>query len=677
MNQRNQKLELSVLFVEDESIIRIEFIESLKSYINTVYGAKDGAEGLELYKKHLPDVVITDIKMPNLNGLDMAREIKKIDPVIPIIVVTAYSDSDLLVNAIEIGINHYIIKPINIDKILDALQKSYEIKSLNKRLGQTRDLLTEYKNAIDASSIVIKMDSKGTITYINNEFVRMSGFSREEIVGRNYNSMLDTESQGNLFQEIKKSVLINKYWKGIINQKKKSGEIFYVNATIMPLVDLDSEILQYIAISYDITELIRKEEQLTNQLFTDKLTGLPNRLKLLDDLENKKYSILILINIDSFKEINDFYGTQIGDYILTEAGNKFSGYIQEKKFGLYKLASDEYALLINETMNIDQINGLVNEIRELISDEPFMYQDNEIHLTVTQGVAYSKKDQQNTHMTDQNLILKADMALKRAKKNRRPSIIYDDSLNISQEFENNIMWTRRLKEAISYNKIVPYFQPIVNNISGKIEKYESLVRLMDKDNNAISPIHFLNISKKSRLYHHITRIVLDKSFSVFEQNTYEFSINLSVDDILEKETKEYILNRVRGGNKLNNRLVFEILESEGIENYDEVIEFINEVKGYGCKIAIDDFGSGYSNFDHIMRLNVDYIKIDASITRNINENNNSQLITKLIAEFSKYLEIKTIAEFVSSKEIYEKVKELGVDYSQGYYFGKPEKDILN
>jgi c-di-GMP phosphodiesterase len=249
-------------------------------------------------------------------------------------------------------------------------------------------------------------------------------------------------------------------------------------------------------------------------------------------------------------------------------------------------------------------------------------------------------------------------------------------MEIPKEYENNIIWKEKLKEAIQENRIIAFFQPIINNRTGKIEKYETLVRMVDDNGNIIAPHYFLDIAKKTHLYGDITRIMMDRSFDAFKNNEYEFSINLTIKDILDDEINYNIQKKIKDNHNLSKRLVFEVLESEGIENYKEVITFIQSVKQAGCKIAIDDFGSGYSNFDHIMRLDVDYIKIDSSLIKNIDKDFNAQIITKTIANFSKELGLKTISEFVHSKEVYEKAVGLGVDYSQGNYFGEARDVIL-
>lgn len=199
--------------------------------------------------------------------------------------------------------------------------------------------------------------------------------------------------------------------------------------------------------------------------------------------------------------------------------------------------------------------------------------------------------------------------------------------------------------------------------------------MMDDHGLYIAPIHFLELAKKNKLYHQLTKIMIEKTFKKFEHLPYFVSINISVEDILNKDIYNYILKKLEES-EIGKKIVFEIIESEGIENFDKVLEFINNVKKYGAKISIDDFGTGYSNFEYLMKLKVDYIKIDGSMIKNIDYDKNSQMITKSIVSFAKNMNIKTVAEFVHSKNVFEKVKELNVDFSQGYYFGEPTDTIL-
>ncbi|PLY12294.1 MAG: hypothetical protein C0628_08400 [Sulfurimonas sp.] len=274
----------------------------------------------------------------------------------------------------------------------------------------------------------------------------------------------------------------------------------------------------------------------------------------------------------------------------------------------------------------------------------------------------------------EHLLSTANMALKVAKRGSTDLVVYDESISLNSEYENNIFWTKKLSDAIKEDRITAYYQPIVNNKTLVYEKYECLVRMIDED-KVISPFLFLEVAKQTRQYFYITRTVIYEAFEMFKDKEVEFSINLSLMDILEKEICEYIFMMLEKYG-IGSRVVFEIVESEYIENFEGVISFINEVRKYDAKIAIDDFGTGYSNFGYLIKLKADYLKIDGSLIKNIDTDKNAFLIVSTIVEFSKKLGMKTIAEFVENEKIFKIVKDLGIDYSQGYYFSAVKKDIV-
>lgn len=426
----------------------------------------------------------------------------------------------------------------------------------------------------------------------------------------------------------------------------------------------------------DSIEVYRQE--ITRQLFIDSLTGLPNRNKILVDIEQTVDPSLVLMNVDSFKEINDFYGNKIGDEVLKEISNRLKHYEKEIGYQLYRMNGDEYALLFDKGMAAADMEKFVRNLGSEINEKPFVVNDNDISVRLTTGIALGQdmKSQGLAEGKWTRLATNADMALKKAKKKQKDYVIYDDSIEIPKEYESNIFWRQRLREAIKDHKIVPFFQPIINNYNGRIEKYESLVRLIDPYGNVITPGYFLDVAKRAHLYSDITKAMIEKAFPTFYGTNYEFSINLTLFDILDDDVNRFIMRKLKDNPDLAKMLVFEILESEGIENYREVMIFIEEVKDIGCKIAIDDFGSGYSNFEHILRLDVDYIKIDSSLIKNLDKDVNAQIITRTIANFARKLGLKTISEYVHSKEVYEKAVGLGVDFSQGFYFGEPKEFIL-
>lgn len=410
-------------------------------------------------------------------------------------------------------------------------------------------------------------------------------------------------------------------------------------------------------------------QKLSYQLHTDHLTELPNRNALIRDIHSSRFYALMLLNIDNFKEINDFYGHAIGDKTLIALARSLEAAIKPFPMQLYKMPSDEFAIACTESMGREQLESTRIEIVNYLESQSYDLHGASIYITMTMGMDIALNNSQKH--TPTNLLTNADMALKAAKKRHLNFMLYDETMQIKQEYQNNILWSKKVKEAIKERRFCIYYQPIIDPKSGIVMEYEALIRMIDTDGSVVSPQHFLPAAKQSRLYPLISRFVIEEVFAILESTPHQFSINLSVDDISNIQTHEFLIQKLESSPHAH-RIIFELLESEGIENYPEVSSFIAKVKGYGCRIAIDDFGTGYSNFAHILRLDVDILKIDGSLIRNIDTDANAQTILTAVGEFSKRLGLKTIAEFVHSEAVYNKCQELGIDYLQGYYLGEPK-----
>lgn len=407
--------------------------------------------------------------------------------------------------------------------------------------------------------------------------------------------------------------------------------------------------------------------KLEHQLHTDYLTSLPNRNALIRDIRTSRFYALILLNIDNFKEINDFYGHAIGDETLLALAKSIQEAIRDLPMQLYKMPSDEYAIALNGPMTTTELEAARLSIVNHLQSQHYDLQGASIYVTLTMGMDIARSRKSNII----DLLANADMALKSAKKRRLSYQLYDETMQIRQEYQHNILWSKKLKEAIEEKQFCLYYQPIFNAASGEIVEYEALIRMIDNNGEIVSPGYFLPAARQSRLYFHLTHFVIGEVFKMVETTPQTYSMNLSVDDIFDRPTKELLIRKITESSH-PERIIFELLESEGIENYPEVSAFISEVKQFGCRIAIDDFGTGYSNFAHIIKLDVDLLKIDGSLIRNIDSDTNAQTILTAITEFSKHLGLHTVAEFVHSEAVYNKCKELGVDYLQGYYLGEPK-----
>ncbi len=543
---------------------------------------------------------------------------------------------------------------------------------LKNKQKNSINFLNGYKMAIDETSIVSKTDLSGIITYVNKQFCEISGYTEEELLGSPHNIIRHPDVPKKVFKDMWRTIEAKKIWRGIVENRKKNGDSYIVNATIIPILNNSGKIIEYIAVRHDITELMETKEKLAKQKI-DVLTRLPNKNAFIEDIKEFKKPILFYLNIDDFMRLNNLYGNKIGDKVLLHMANLLKEMLKDEKCNIYRVYNDEFLVLCEEgKINIENykkfllkvINGI--EVNTLDCNAPEC-----IGFTLSAGISYYKHDK-----NFENLSLYASIARNIAKQNNRKFLLYNHNMQNEEDYAKNIAWIKNIKRAISNNKFIPYFQPIQDNKTKKIVKYEALIRMIDNNQKVVSPFFFLEVAKRAKLYSTITRVVIDKTLNIFKDRPeYDCSINLSTDDIMNIETRQYIYAKLKDYPH-PEKIVFEITESEEIRDFKVVNIFIKKIKEFGVKISIDDFGTGYANFEYILNLDVDYIKIDGGLIKNIVTDKQSKIIVEAIIAFSKKLGTKTVVEYVSNQEIYDEVVSLGADYSQGYYIGEPKAILL-
>jgi len=428
---------------------------------------------------------------------------------------------------------------------------------------------------------------------------------------------------------------------------------------------LDKELRLQEKINLLTHELQVVKHNLVEQFYTDPLTRLPNLYKLRHDLEATNCFTLILANIDNFKLLNDFYGFLVGDFILESFAKSLKHELANVR--VYRIAGDEFAILLNTKLTFYHLKNYLIEITKRLTHLKYAYDKTEIYVDCTLSSSASENND--------DIFSKVSMALKYAKNAQLKYWIYEDSMHFSQEYESNLKYATKVRKAIvDFSGIVPYFQPIIDNKTNEIVKFESLSRLIDAEGVIHAPNNFIPVAKTIKVYDKITIAIIEKTFDVFEKNAYDFSINLSFEDIINQDIYDFIVAKLHYSN-MGERVTFELLESERVNDFNKVVRFFNEIKRYGAKVAIDDFGSGFSNFSYIIKLNPDFIKIDGSLIKDIDKDKNAQIVVETIVDFSKKMGIQTVAEFVHSSTVLSTVKQLGIDYSQGYFIDMPSPFI--
>ena len=393
------------------------------------------------------------------------------------------------------------------------------------------------------------------------------------------------------------------------------------------------------------------------------ISSLPNREILLNDITLlESEGMLILLHLNHITTLKNIYGINGVTNIIAQKSDKLHRLLLDNEATLYNLNFQEFAILVTKKSLFEKYFSL---LKYSILEDTTLEMDstdtaNESLVTFTAGISYGLK----------NILNSADVVLQEAIINKKPYMINKNSASQLSAQVDIMSRMRVYKKALVEGDIIPYFQPIVDARTGEVFKYEALARLINDDGEVVSPQYFLNESKEDQTFEAFTKQMMQKVFNVYSKNRINISLNVTYENLLSESMIAYIINRLEryGG----EGITFEIVESEEILEYKVVEEFILMIKRYGCKVSIDDFGSGYSNFTNVLLLNIDYIKIDGSLIEKIHLDNNVLNIVKALVTFTKGANMKTIAEFVSNAEIAKIVQDLGIDYAQGYYHCEPK-----
>ena len=528
----------TILYVEDDDGIRQKLSNFLKYFSSELYVAVNGEEGLKLYHQYKPDIIVTDIKMPIMDGIEMLSAIKNENKKQYAIFTTAFSDIDYLMNAIDLQVDGYILKPIDLDKLEAKIEA--------------------------------------------------------------------------------------------------------------------------------IIEHIYLKEELKKKIYSDSLTNLSSRYAFFEDIHNQETPVIFLVDINAFKVINEVYGSEIGSKVLVAFARELEKMVNGDTYKVYRISADEFAIVDKvESIDTEKYEIFIEKLLSNLDNLRLNIDDNIITVDITIGVS----------TTQHNGYESAKTALDYAKAHKKPFVMFSSAIDHKKRHLEILKVKGDISSAIEEKRVKAVYQPIVNK-EGKILKYETLMRLQSKESDKlIAPFYFLDVAIKTRPYESLSSTIVFTALNHLSQSEDTLSINFAYSDIVNKDFIHKIELFLLEHKGVGRRAVFEITENESIENYDDVKSFIKRFRKLGVQIAIDDFGSGFSNFEYILEIEPDYLKIDGTLVKDIDTNKKSHTLVEAIVGFSHKLGIKVIAEYVHSEIIFEMLKKLDVDEYQGFYSWEPLEEI--
>jgi len=443
----------------------------------------------------------------------------------------------------------------------------------------------------------------------------------------------------------------------------------YLNDFNSPLIQIVSMMQLFLVICMVILfYILYRYTKVQKILLFDKLTQTYTTYYLKEFFNTHKIEAynMMLVDMDNFTKVNSEFGNIEGDKIIQEFAIEIKNTLPNVA-KVIRTAGTEFLVIVPKKKI--RFEPLVRNLFESLSDKKYFVKDEILDQTVSMSAIVTSSKEKSIYDIQRLLDVKL-LELKNKGKNRFDILSPKDL----ETFRYSQM--EEIKEALEQNRLVCLYQPIIETKTQKIIKYEALVRLIDKedDTKLIAPIHFLSIIQGTSQYIKMSKLVFQNVFeSLKNYPSIEISVNLDLDDLFNEDMMALITEHLKQHQNLANRVTFEILETNQIDDYQKVDRIFKELKSFGSKIAIDDFGSGHANYVYLLKLDIDILKLDSSIIKELHKNpKRTKIMLASINALAQSYKYELVAEFVSNKTLYEHISCLEIGYAQGYYLGKPE-----
>ncbi len=687
---------LDLLYVEDDTTLAENTYETLKQFFNSVHLAHNGQEGLDAFKQAHYDIVLTDIMMPKLDGKEMTKQIKELKPEQSIIIMSAYEDSEYLMELIDIGIYKFVKKPASIDKLFQALLTSAVMINNAKKVEQL-SLATEHdlaenkailRSVIDTVPVRIFWKDKDSV-YLgcNTLFAMDAGMeSPSDIIGKK-DFELAWKNEAQHYVEDDRHVITSGEDKIAYEeqQTQTDGSIRWVNTSKVPLKDSNGDTIGVLGTYFDITsqktamiEMQKAKDELGYQAEHDNLTDLPNRILFIDRLNQaiKKSdrtdskAAVIFIDLDRFKEINDSLGHDMGDKVVKLLAHRLQNELR-KVDTIARFGGDEFIILIESVIDMSHLRNILNKLMKAM-EEPFLIDEHSLHLTLSAGISVYPDDGDDAEV----LIRNADTAMYKAKDEGRNTYNFYTKEMTEKSFFHMVM-SKNIRTALQNKEFRVYYQPQIDGRSNTLLGMEALVRWYSEEEGFISPAQFIPVAEEAGLIDKIGQYVFSEATSQIAKwydKGYDpgyVAINLSTNELENENFVSTIEKELAASNCRPEWIELEITEGYTMRHPEHAIRILQSMKDLGIRLSIDDFGTGYSSLSYLKRLPVHKLKIDQSFVSGLPENGDDAAIVKTIISLAKTMNFNLIAEGVETKEQEKFLIENGCNNIQGYLHAKP------
>lgn len=682
---------LVLLTIDDEESVRSSVAAYFEDCGFTVIQAADGAEGLEKIRTMKPDVVITDLRMPNVDGMEVVKSVKDLDDNLPIIVLSGTGVLSDAIEAMRQGAWDYLTKPVadlvELEMVVArAVERAELIKENRSYHNNLESLVRERTAALHKVTIaveqsansVVMTDIDGNIEYVNPKFCQVSGYTKEELVGKNPRILKSGKQIDLYYAEMWKIISSGIEWQGEFCNLTKDGRQFWELCSIAPIKDENGIITNYVGIKEDITGRKIHEEQLYYQANFDALTGLPNRhyfhkhleLQLATVNPETQYITLMVLDLDNLKYVNDTFGHEFGDNLIREISHRLEA-VCGHGCVVSRFVGDEFTIIPPLTADPDDGWRRAEQIRNAMNTV-FVVDRTEIMATASIGVAVYPRDGKDV----ESLLKNGEAAMYQAKKNGKNLISYYTK-ELNNQLEERFAIEAKLHKAIDRGEFTLNYQPQINQLTGAIHGAEALLRWTPSGEAAVSPCDFIPVLEESGMIVEVGEWVLWNAckqavrWQELGLPPFRISVNISALQFMRSDL-DLVVKQVLEVTGLDPHcLCLELTESMIMVDTSRMLEKMNALADIGIILSLDDFGTGYSSLQYLGRLPIKELKIDISFVKRMLTTKNDAAVVNTIIAMGQGLEMELVAEGVETLEQLEYLKERECGVIQGFYFSRP------
>ncbi len=686
----------NILVVDDDIAMLRSVSDLLNSFGYQCQSAETGMRALNVLQEQNIDLVLLDLNMPNVNGFQVLKELRKTNQSTDVIILSGEHNFDDAVRAMEFGVRHFLRKPYLPTELLEAINKTADSRRIDRKRQIQEHKLQKavYQNEFvvhNSPDVIFMLDTQGCFSFINQRAETLLGYQHEELIGMHFSVLVhpnDLHLAQHAFPERRTGkratieVELNVLPKNQHNVSHFSEDSSAISVELSSMgiyaSDSDKSFIGSYGVLRDIRERKRTEQMVNYQIYHDLLTDLPNRALFKDRLQHaitqakrsQKQLAVMFLDLDRFKIINDSLGHLVGDQLLQAVSKKLRNCLRGSDT-LARVGGDEFNLLLPNINSAEDARIIAQKILSEL-EQPIIIDGIELFISFSIGIALYPNDGESID----TLIQHADNAMYHVKENGKKNFEFYNS-DMQTKHVRHVTLEHDLRSAISNNEFEIYYQPLVDVATGKTSSVEALIRWHHPDKGLVLPGTFIELCEERGLINEMGDWLLNQACQTVKNwwltnPELKLSVNVSSRELLQKDFVQQITQCLERNQFPGEMLVLEISEKVLMQDMENTINVLKEVSQHGVQIAVDNFGSGFSSLGYIHSLPLNILKIDRSFIEKIKTKDDSSTILYAIVSMAKGLGFSVVAEGVETEEQLKFLQRLGCQTAQGFYLSRPK-----